>query len=274
MIALYTKVGSKIFKRENDFFQFPGGEWHLKNDGETYVGNEAAIVCGTDPNDYVKLALWQNCCKEYPNIVMPYLPAARSDRGTPCGAAVYANLIPNYRKLVVFDAHSNYMVDYLKATHGENVVNVEPHEIIGDNHAGYTGIIAPDKGATKRAQGVADKWGIPLLKAEKKRDFDTGQLLGYTPPENLDPWGSYLVVDDICDGGGTFILLHDSLRAKPFHGRLHLFVSHGIFSKGYSDLLDRYPKIWTTNSLGFVGYPEVVQVTDIRKTLLRKAYEV
>ena len=91
-IELYTRVGSKFFKRENEFFQFPGGEWHLKNDGKTYVGEEVAYVSGADLNDYIKLALWAQCC-DNPRIVIPYLPAARADKGTPRGADVYADLI-------------------------------------------------------------------------------------------------------------------------------------------------------------------------------------
>lgn len=255
MIELYTKVGSKIFKRENDFFQFPGGEWHLKDNGNTYVGDEAAVVTGTDPNDYVKLMLWQNACKNYPRIVIPYLPAARADKGSPRGADVYANLIPEYQKLVVFDAHSKYMVDHLKATRGDNVLNVPASEALPKNEYGdisFDGVIAPDEGAVERASDVASRWSVPLYQATKKRDFNTGKLLEFNPPENLPKMGKFLVVDDICDGGGTFIGLARAIKGGDWTNssrRLYLYVSHGIFSRGLGELRIYYDKILTTDSL-------------------------
>jgi ribose-phosphate pyrophosphokinase len=55
-----------------------------------------------------------------------------------------------------------------------------------------------------------------------------------------------LIVDDICDGGGTFIGLAAELKNKNA-GKLYLAVSHGIFSKGF-DSLKCFDKIFTTNS--------------------------
>ena len=56
-----------------------------------------------------------------------------------------------------------------------------------------------------------------------------------------------LVVDDICDGGRTFVELGDRLNEAKSHSN-YLFVSHGIFSAGFDELKRYYAGIGTTNS--------------------------
>jgi ribose-phosphate pyrophosphokinase len=59
-----------------------------------------------------------------------------------------------------------------------------------------------------------------------------------------------LIVDDICDGGATFIRAARALRAIEPDVEVGLCVTHGIFSKGRQHLLDNgIDKIYTTNSL-------------------------
>jgi ribose-phosphate pyrophosphokinase len=54
-------------------------------------------------------------------------------------------------------------------------------------------------------------------------------------------------VDDICDGGRTFIEISKALDG--YQGELYLFVTHGIFSKGFEELFKHFTKIYTTNSI-------------------------
>jgi phosphoribosylpyrophosphate synthetase len=57
-----------------------------------------------------------------------------------------------------------------------------------------------------------------------------------------------LIVDDICDGGATFIELAKII--KPMNpSSLTLFVTHGIFSKGFEPLYEFIDKIYYTGSL-------------------------
>ena len=55
-------------------------------------------------------------------------------------------------------------------------------------------------------------------------------------------------MDDICDGGGTFLGLADELR-KRNAGPLHLAISHGIFSKGTEVLRQKFDRLFTTDSI-------------------------
>jgi ribose-phosphate pyrophosphokinase len=68
------------------------------------------------------------------------------------------------------------------------------------------------------------------------------------PP--LPKEGRYIIVDDICDGGGTFNLLAAAFKKDPLaeKSQLEMFVSHGIFSKGIEAIDYTIEHITTTDS--------------------------
>lgn len=58
-----------------------------------------------------------------------------------------------------------------------------------------------------------------------------------------------LIVDDLCDAGGTFIAEAQCLRKiLPTIRRLSLFVCHGLFTKGVTHVSEHFDHIYTTNS--------------------------
>ncbi len=60
--------------------------------------------------------------------------------------------------------------------------------------------------------------------------------------------GKYcVIVDDICDGGRTFIELAKTLKEGGAQ-RVVLYVTHGIFSKGIYPLEKYIDEVYTTNS--------------------------
>jgi ribose-phosphate pyrophosphokinase len=109
---------------------------------------------------------------------------------------------------------------------------------------GYGGVIAPDKGAHDRAEQMADALGLDVTYGSKVRDVATGRLSDFEI--TVEPGKHYLVVDDICDGGGTFIGLGEKIREQGAFA--DLYVTHGIFSKGTTELKKIYKNIYTTDS--------------------------
>lgn len=254
-------------------FQYPGGEWDLKAlldplEGSIWI----AQVFGADPTDLVKASLFAEAGhdRNQPFVLMlPYLPAARSDRemdGRPCGARVYGNLINSMRaqQLITIDPHSTAAKDKYHF-----VTALEPYPLIeraleecGHRHR-YDAVIAPDKGAVHRASIAAETLGVDLYQAEKQRDTSTGKITGIKMTESLPTSGHhYLVVDDICDGGGTFMGLAEATELP--RERLSLWVTHGIFSGKATLLRQRYEHIYTTDSHpghGRVGVATVIVPT-------------
>jgi len=58
----------------------------------------------------------------------------------------------------------------------------------------------------------------------------------------------YVIVDDICDGGRTFIELAKAIKEGRPTAEVYLVVTHGIFSGGFYDLNEVLDGIYCTNS--------------------------
>jgi ribose-phosphate pyrophosphokinase len=239
---------------------FPAGEAHIKIAKEIENSGpltQIARIDSADGNDLFTIAQWADACwrrEEKTILLMPYLPGARADHSdfVPRGAEVYARFINEMMidQVICFDPHSPVMPALLNNCTAIDSTRLVRQHIVGkddDEHPQrYQGIIAPDKGAIARARAVSDACHLPLYLAEKHRDKDTGKLSEFTC-RGLPDEGKLLVVDDICDGGGTFMGLAEA-TGLPME-RLGLYVSHGVFSGNASNLFAYYDEIWTTDSL-------------------------
>lgn len=103
-------------------------------------------------------------------------------------------------------------------------------------------ILLPDEGAGRYN---LDRFNLPILRCEKKRDAGTGKLSGFVVP-NITTRKA-LIVDDICDGGGTFIGIADSLNRRSVE-ELYLYVTHGIFSKGMDNLARHFRQVYCSST--------------------------
>ncbi len=263
---------------------FPAGEAHVKLIPEKErkdVGKltQYARINNADGNDLMILQMWADAVhgrNEEAILEMPYLPGARADHPEEMifGAAVYADIINrmDLEKVICFDPHSHRMPELIN-----NLVELGPAALVRQHIVGhadrggpqrYQGIIAPDKGAVERATFVALATHLPLFRAEKVRDPDTGKLSGFTC-EPLPEEGKFLVVDDICDGGGTFMGLAEATGVG--RERLGLYVSHGVFSGAAYNLFGYFDEIWTTDSLDTASKindgPHQVNIIELNRTL-------
>lgn len=252
-----------------EVMSFPAGESHVKvrnDNGGKGPLTEVAVIAGCDARDLVTLRLWAELARERGATTVahiPYLPGARADRGLPFGAGAYADLInaAGVDQVVCFDPHSPVMPALVNNLTIVDSASVIRRHVIGradtdDRAQRYDGIIAPDDGATARARRIADAAHLPLFQAHKHRDPDTGKLSGFTC-DPLPARGRFLVVDDICDGGGTFRGLAAATGLTP--DRLGLFVSHGVFSGRAAGLAEHFAEIWTTDS-----YPPQTEIPGLR----------
>jgi ribose-phosphate pyrophosphokinase len=248
-------------------FWFPGGEPHIKN-VDKQVGDfdyQIADLRGADPRDMFMLAMWSQVVMERGEkmvLFLPYLPAARADRGVP-DLSGYTQFIADQvlpDQIIYIDPHSpewrRSLFEFAefngKATEFpfERIIRHKIQDKTSDSRPQpYAGVIAPDKGAHDRASRAARVMGVPVYTAGKTRDFETGKLTGFHMEDELPAEGKFLIVDDICDGGGTFIGLAQAIGLP--YDRLDLWVTHGIFSKmsALQTMLDEtFGVVHTTNS--------------------------
>lgn len=225
-----------------NFFTFSGGEPHIKIISKLEKVAEVTITHRIQSfNDMGTLLLATNALKNMGikklHVVLPYFPAARQDRlmvsGEPLSVKVYADIInaQNFESVTVFDPHSEVTPALLN-----NCKVIDNHKFIehitkqlSDNLL----LISPDGGALKKIYKVAAYLqNYEVVECSKSRNVKTGQLTGFKVYAEDLQGKDCLIVDDICDGGGTFLGLAKELKAKNA-GNLYLAISHGIFSKGF-----------------------------------------
>ena len=202
------------------------------------------------------------------DLTISYLMAARMDRqmteSEPFSLRIVAALLnqAGFRRISIFDPHSDVSTALIlrsKAVGNEgfvsNCLNHFYQNQARDNYA----LISPDAGALKKIYKVAQFVAAPsVIECSKTRNVKTGQLSGFNT-QVVDFQGkTCFIVDDICDGGGTFVGLAALLKSRNA-GKIVLIVSHGIFSKGFD--LANIDAIYTTDSFkDFENVPNHVVV--------------
>ena len=258
-----------------DFGHYPAGEPYVKEIplgvryGFDLLVRTADIAVLNEALMFVDAMKWR--FGDIPvDLHLPHFPGARQDRLNSEGDLLFtaksvANAINQrgFRAVHVIDPHSDVipaLVDNIRVTTALDCVKAA----FGEDEVAYHGVIAPDAGAEKRALSVAQWLGVPLHQAWKNRDVATGKITGFGC-EPLADGSRYLIVDDLCDGGGTFLGLAGAITEEV---TLDLYVSHGVFSKGIEDLDLVFVDIFATDSLGSIpdGVYKISVATQLKET--------
>lgn len=247
-MKIYTKAGELAFKT----FTFPDGQPHFILETYEVDFNEVTVETAIkSPSDLVLVCLVSSVLRQHGysqvNLDVRYLLGARMDRAIgwnePFTLDVVARIINScgFSRVRILDAHSEVATRLIR-----NSTNLLPRGAVlqAVNALGGAQIVIPDKGATDRVMKMLPSC-LPV-QAFKRRDTETGVLSGFGI---LDAYlvknASVLIVDDICDGGGTFVGEAQVLREAGAK-TVNLFVTHGIFSKGLP--LKGIDRIYTTDS--------------------------
>ena len=239
---------------------FPGGEVgidtnKLAQEGDGY--NVTRVIVDArlrNSDDIMALIMTTNALRrQYPlakfMLDMPYVPYARQDRVCNDGEALsieaFADIVNmlKYDIVQIVDPHSPVTPALIK-----NSAIRDQFEIFKDIKSSFREItiVAPDQGATKKCEEFAKKVGAAgVLTFTKTRNMADGKITGMSCNGTVNQDGKYLVLDDICDGGRTFIEL---AQYFPKECTLELAVTHGIFSKGVNIVALEYDHIYTTDS--------------------------
>ena len=247
-----------------EILKFPAGESlvRMMNIPETPFVQEGCFCISLnfkDNGDLIDLLLLTNAiregygCDKKIILSMNYLPYARQDRvcnrGESLSIKVIAGLINSqkYHSVVCMDIHS----DVGAALIG-NVVNLPMAVSAGALHNLHPNaiLVSPDAGANKKVLAFAKTYQYAhVVRADKTRDPLTGNITGTEVFTKYVGDQDFLILDDICDGGKTFIELAKQLK-KYTHGKIYLYVTHGVFSKGYDELSEYIDRIYVSNLMG------------------------
>lgn len=198
---------------------------------------------------------------------IPYLLGARSDRQFQEGGNSYlVDVIApilnaqEFESITVLDVHSDVAaacIKNLKVITNEKLVRTSIINICENPDIKKIVVISPDAGAQKKIYKSID--GLAIVKevvtASKKRDVITGNITETVVPL-VDKYSvanylntDFVIIDDICDGGRTFIEIAKKIKEKLPYNKIHLVVTHGIFSAGLDTLSTCFNNIYTTNSV-------------------------
>jgi ribose-phosphate pyrophosphokinase len=173
-------------------------------------------------------------------VTIPYLPYARQDKisanGESLSLKVFADLLnsQNYTKVITYDAHSDVasaLINNLQVITQKTIV----HYVAISRHVAHLllnkVLIIPDHGASKKSYQLGEVLSpSEFVQVDKARD-EFGNIVK-TKVFSDDLTGKdCLIVDDITDGGRSFIEITKELKqlgAKT----VTLFTTHGIYSKG------------------------------------------
>jgi|ERR1700722_5367496 len=243
-------------QRGVSFILFPDNQPHVRISGIS-DGDDVRVICPIRSSlEMMHLLQVSNALDNVfaykRELVIPYLMGARYDRVMQAGDSidlkVVADLINScgFEKVLLFDVHSEVALQLISRSQNvSNIALVQAYE--KDNAV----LICPDAGAVKKVTKYLE-WNPRIKEVTycfKKRDTDGHVKLKVVEPD-VCTGRNCVVIDDICDGGATFMAIGDQI--KPKH--LTLIVSHGIFSRGFDDLGRYYQHIITTDS--YANHPD------------------
>lgn len=225
-------------------------------------------------------------------LYVPYIVGARSDRKFETGGNNYVKdvIAPvinslGFSSVTAIDPHSDVLEACINNFEPITNQNFISHHVIGEiiksidlpavledkfhttpkglhyDKRGFDNIIliAPDAGAVKKIYKVADAIGYKdeIIVCSKYRDVEGKLTKTIVPLKTEHSNKQLIIIDDICDGGATFINIAKEIKSYGhrlvgqggcWHSKLHLAVTHGIFSKGFEELSQYFDNMYCTNS--------------------------
>lgn len=270
MIQLVTLSGTKHVVKPTLFPDGTSQVWKLPD--EIFASNELEVIWNFEAErEIIDLLSLRELLPDHAyswDLHIPFLPYARQDKDvsntSTFNLRVFAHLLNllSCRKITAVDVHNPDETSEL-IFNFENVEVTELHKLIV-KATNPDFIVFPDLGAKTRyfVNGVAH---LPRLICNKDRDQLTGEIRGHTisyrdlagtTVQNADmskiakPGQRFLIIDDLCDGGATFIGIAKKLKEQVPDIIVDLYVTHGVFSKGRENLLNNgINNLYTTNSL-------------------------
>ncbi len=201
-------------------------------------------------------------------LYVPYFLGGRSDRKFSVGGTNYLkNVIcpiinsQGFSKVYVVDPHSDVLeacLDNFNKFTNNSIVEYALDKLKG--RSSQTMFVSPDAGALKKIYDLAKDFNIKnVVTASKVRDIESGNIVKTElPTMDLVDIEHILIIDDICDGGRTFIELAKEIK-KQTDKPIYLVVTHGIFSAGFEKLSDELDGIFCTNSVKDIDF-DIVKV--------------
>jgi ribose-phosphate pyrophosphokinase len=259
-------------------FTFKGGEEHIKI--KPFQSHLPVIITHrvNSSSDLIRVVMATDALRRIGHkeihLYMPYLPYARQDRvmvkGEPLSTRVFAQIINscNFESVTVLDPHSDVstaLIDRVQIDTNHDFVTSAFHDLHlkGIDH-NQIAVISPDAGAYKKIYKTCEaaQFTGSLVLCNKVRNLKTGEIINMSFDGDVTD-KVCVIIDDICDGGRTFIELGNQLKSRGAKSVI-LIITHGIFSYGTEPLEGTIDLIYSTDSFRSFSNP-LVKFINIQK---------
>lgn len=259
MVKLYNKL-----EEELDIIHstFPAGEVYVRiYDTSKVTESMHVILYDASAEAIMRAVMLSSACTNagatWISLYTSYIPYSRQDR-------------------VCHDGESNSFFEFQKIINGsfDEIITVDLHNpeaargALVQYYVDYTSpmlnvfseyadtlkvstdalVLAPDKGALDRATRFAKSFSLEFSYLEKTRTAN-GITQSIAEPDKVARANTIIIVDDICDGGRTFIEAAKEIRKVNAKAPLYLVVSHGIFSAGLRELREHFKCVFVPDNL-------------------------
>lgn len=255
-------------KVKYDLINFPDGQTSIEIKEVIDQKKEYYLITRlSTPKDFFLLGSIADIFERYEkelNIVITYLSTARSDRlfttNRPVDLKVVVKILEgmlkSYHKIVFIDIHNfDAVLKYSNRSNSPIYRNCSLYyhnEILQEVRSPNVTLIFPDKGALRNP--LSSHSNIKKIVMEKVRLVMTGEIVslkiadGYD--QNLDPNSEYIIIDDLCDGGSTFVRIANFLKDNNIDPKekCKLIVPHMVQYNGIKRMSDTFKEVITTNS--------------------------
>lgn len=252
-----------------DIINFSDGEKHIKFITEINRKDSAKVICRITSMDELFILMQVgdilNRMEVEWALVITYLMGMRMDRVMSFNEAfslkIVAKTINDMHPDAVFvvEPHSDRTLKLIN--NSTPLMNHFAEAAMTDPEHNYM-IVFPDAGAKLR-YGEALENKVPMMTCHKKRDPATGKLSGFgiDNPEVLNEYpecNAFFVIDDLCDGGGTFCGIADQLKELRPDFHRTLAITHAVAARGIYKVMDYYNDLFITNSYADWGNDQFV----------------
>ena len=252
-----------------DIINFSDGEKHIKFITEINRKDSVKVICRITSMDELFILMQVgdilNRMEVEWALVITYLMGMRMDRVMSFNEAfslkIVAKTINDMHPDAVFvvEPHSDRTLKLIN--NSTPLMNHFAEAAMTEPEHNYM-IVFPDAGAKLR-YGEALENKVPMMTCHKKRDPATGKLSGFgiDNPEVLNEYpecNAFFVIDDLCDGGGTFCGIADQLKELRPDFHRTLAITHAVAARGIYKVMDYYNDLFITNSYADWGNDQFV----------------
>ena len=237
--------------------KFPDGEPQIFLDSELDRKKEYEVICRiTNPEELFIVLQVGDILDRHEvdwNLNILYLMSMRMDRvmsfNRPFSLKIIANALNtmNWKCLESHELHSDKLYTLLK---DRSVFPKDWYDKFNSIIDSSDVIVFPDEGAYLRYTYFFTTDQI-CIKFIKERDVNTGKIKGFTLMDRkyvFKPGTTFVLIDDLCDGGGTFLGELEILKKVYPDCKYKLVVYHAVNQEGLDKVCSAFDEVIITNS--------------------------